>query len=198
MDSQIKPIALFDMDGTVCDHDKALLRDLELIRSPSETPITDVRTAERHPYIHERMRLIKSQPGWWENLEKIPLGMDLYNGLIALNFRVSILTKGPRKTTQAWTEKVNWCHKHLGAEDISVTMDKGLIYGKILVDDFEDYAMLWLKWRPRGLVIMPENEQNKNVKHPNIFVCNESNIEEALAKCKSVADKFFSENNQLN
>ena len=52
---------------------------------------------------------------------------------------------------------------------ITMTEDKGLVYGKILVDDFPEYIERWLQWRPRGLVIMPAHEHNEQFKHPNII-----------------------------
>ena len=49
-------------------------------------------------------------------------------------------------------EKVQWCDRHLAdfPHQITITMDKGLVYGKLLVDDWPDYVLRWLRWRKRG------------------------------------------------
>ena len=192
---KLKPIALFDMDGSLCDYDGALIRDLKKLQSPNEEDIVDLRLMEKQPHLKERMDLIKKQVGWWENLEPLDLGLRIYRILGDLGFRIHILTQGPTKTTSAWTEKIKWCNKYLNTTDITITRDKGLVYGKILVDDFPDYAFAWLKYRPRGFVIMPKNSQNKDIEHPNIFICDKYNIDQIRYRCSNIADKFFSEKN---
>ncbi|MCH2368173.1 MAG: hypothetical protein MK554_13305, partial [Planctomycetes bacterium] len=42
MTEQIKPIALFDMDGTIADYVSAMKRDMESLRSPEEPEIDEV------------------------------------------------------------------------------------------------------------------------------------------------------------
>jgi hypothetical protein len=53
--------------------------------------------------------------------------------------------------------------------DITITRDKGLVYGLVLVDDWPKYILRWLKWRPRGLVIMPASTSNEKFKHPQVI-----------------------------
>ncbi len=193
---QPRPIALFDMDGSLCDYDKALRRDLNKIKSPDEVIIDDIRQLEHSPHMNERMKLIKSQTGWWENLEPLEVGMNIYKILERIGFDIHILTQGPKNTVSAWTEKVRWCHNYLNNTDVTITRNKSLVYGKILVDDYPEYALNWLKWRTRGLVIMPQNNQNKDVKHPNIILCDGDNIEYVEIKCIEVFEKFKKENQQ--
>jgi hypothetical protein len=80
-----------------------------------------------------------------------------------------ILTKGPYNATSAWTEKVQWCREHIYYVPITITEDKSLVYGKVLVDDWPPYVTQWLEWRPRGLVIMPDQPWNQDFIHPNVF-----------------------------
>lgn len=69
-------------------------------------------------------------------------------------------------------EKVEWCHKNLPMEkgiSVSLVENKGLVYGRVLVDDYPPYVESWLKWRPRGLVIMPAHDHNVSFSHPNVI-----------------------------
>jgi hypothetical protein len=96
-----------------------------------------------------------------------------------------VLTQGPRRNANAWTGKKLWIDKNLGQDvDITITRDKGLVYGKVLVDDFPEYIERWLEWRPRGLVIMPVNESNINFKHPQVIRYDGFNFIEVAAAMK--------------
>jgi len=161
-------IALIDMDGTVADFDGQMQQDLDAMRAPSEGPYVAA-PGDHPPHIEARMRVIKRQPGWWRNLPVYPLGMTIVSLLRRHGFRLNILTKGPFKTTAAWSEKVGWCREHMADASVTITEDKGLVYGKVLVDDWPDYIMRWLEWRPRGLVIMPAHPWNDDFEHPNVI-----------------------------
>jgi len=51
-----------------------------------------------------------------------------------------ILTQGPKKNPASWSGKKKWIDKNLGQDvDITITRDKGLVYGKVLVDDYPGY-----------------------------------------------------------
>ncbi len=159
---KIKP-CLFDMDGTIADHTGALMRDLAKIQSPNEPPVT--RHDDDEPeWARERKRLIRSQRDWWLNLPEIQLGMDVYDAARRIGFQINILTKGPWTCAHAWTEKVQWVRKHLH-DDVKITIseDKSIVYGRVLVDDYIPYVMGWLYHRPRGQVIMVANEENEDI-----------------------------------
>ncbi|MCK5018074.1 MAG: hypothetical protein KAS32_13540, partial [Candidatus Peribacteraceae bacterium] len=91
-------------------------------------------------------------------------------------FEIMILTKGPKSSPNAWKEKVEWCRLHVPDAKITITEDKSLVYGKVLVDDFPDYIIPWLKYRPRGLVIMPEHKYNIEFCNPRVVHTNGDNI----------------------
>jgi hypothetical protein len=174
-------IALFDMDNSVADYEGALLRDLELLRGPTEPVVTaeTIWSPATPDAIRNRMDLIKRQPGWWFDLKPIAQGMDILNLCRRLGYDVHILTKGPKRHPNAWEEKVRWCQKYLGADvDIHVTSDKGLVYGKLLYDDYPDYMLRWLAHRPRGLGIMPVTASNRDFTHPNVIRWDGHNLEE--------------------
>jgi len=159
MKKEIEDIALFDMDGTMCDYDGEMKRCLEKLAGPDEETI--LRWDEEPEYIEERKNLIRNQPGWWQNLPAFELGFDILGMAISLGFKPHVLTKGPHSSISAWTEKVIWCRQNLPDNvPVTITEDKGLVYGKVLVDDYLDYALRWLEWRPRGLVIMPAHPYN--------------------------------------
>ncbi len=166
-------VALFDMDGSLAGYNEALVRDLEALRSPGEAEVTDENlwTLDKHDYIRNRMRLIKSQAGWWLNLPPIQAGLDVLNVCREAGFTIAILTKGPQKHSNAWAEKLLWCQQHVGHDvDVTVTFKKARVYGKILYDDFPDYMEAWLKRRPRGLGIMPVTPGNRNFSHPQVVM----------------------------
>ena len=184
----IENIALFDMDGTLCDYDKALLEKLEVLRSPHE-PVFKLPLRDNAPNcIKERADLIRASEKWWEELPKFKLGRDILEAARELEYRIVILTPGPRRNPASWSGKKKWIDKNLGPDvDITMTRDKGLVYGKVLVDDFPEYIERWLKWRKRGLVIMPANEGNKDYHHPQVIRYNGSNLSEvksAMEKAK--------------
>lgn len=155
-------ICLFDLDGTLCDHSGALMRDLSKIQSPDEPDIK--RHDDNEPeWAKERKRLIRSQRNWWLNLEKIPAGFKIYDFARKIGFQIFVLTKGPWTCDYAWTEKVQWCRKYLHNDTkIVISEDKSIVYGRVLVDDYVPYVVGWLNNRPRGLSIMVANEENKN------------------------------------
>ena len=168
-------VALIDMDGTVADFDGAMRRDLARLQSPQEVSDPSGPDDDREPpWLKARKKLIKSQPGWWRNLPEYGPGMEITALLRNQGFDLMVLTKAPWGTTQAWTEKVEWCREHLPDVQVTITEDKGLVYGKILVDDWPAYGIRWLTWRPRGLLIVPAQSWNTLDKypthlHPNIF-----------------------------
>ncbi|MEK6760359.1 MAG: hypothetical protein AABX93_00365 [Nanoarchaeota archaeon] len=172
-------IALFDMDGTLCDFDKALFRDLEKMRSPFEEeyhpPIKD----DAPSYIKERAEMIRSCKSWWANLPKFQFGWDVLDIAKKLDYEIMVLTQGPRRNPSSWSGKKLWIDKNLGKDvGITITRNKGLVYGKILVDDYPPYIDGWLKWRPRGLVIMPANKQNQNYSRTNVIRYDGKNLSE--------------------
>ncbi|NCN98585.1 hypothetical protein GW923_00135 [Candidatus Pacearchaeota archaeon] len=47
-----------------------------------------------------------------------------------------------------------------------------------------DYVERWLEWKPRGLVIIPACDYNKDFKHPQVLKYDRSNLEEAREAIK--------------
>lgn len=193
---QEKPeqIALFDLDGTLCDYDAALKESMEKLRSPFEPPLQRCPRDNSPPYLRARADLIRSQAEWWEKLPKFKLGFDVWDLMGELNFRRVVLTQGPKRNPNAWSGKKLWMDRNIHQEaDITITRDKGLVYGKILVDDYPDYILRWLEWRPRGYVIMPAHEHNKDFEHPQVLRYDGSNFDEVrdvatFAAARTVTD----------
>lgn len=181
-----KPIALVDMDGTVADFQGAMRRDLDKLRSPYEPVNYGMDENDRPEYLKERWDIVKRQPDWWFNLEPLPSGFLVVNHLRSLGFKIHVLTRAPKKLPAAWEQKVRWCMKHLPGDAVTITPDKHLVYGKVLVDDWPEYIEPWLKVRPRGLVIMPAQEWNAELKHPQIvrhvYGENDQEVMDALTK----------------
>jgi len=51
----IEGIALFDMDGTLCDYNTGLLKELEKIKSSYESPIVLLVKEDPNEYIKKRV-----------------------------------------------------------------------------------------------------------------------------------------------
>lgn len=163
MNKPAEPVALVDMDGTLCDYDGRMRAELAAIRAPEER---EPRDWDHSPHMSSRRRLIKTTPGFWEHLEPLSLGFDVLDVLRDLDYEIHILTKGPANASGAWTEKVRWCQQHVPDIPVTITSDKGLAYGKVLVDDWPPYFLRWLEWRPRGLVIIPAQRWNADYADP--------------------------------
>ncbi len=168
-------VALIDMDGTVANFDGQMKQDLAALAAPGEEALVFGPDDSQEPaWLSARKRLIRSVPGWWANLPEHRPGMQVVEMLSDRGFKLMVLTKGPFKATQAWDEKVRWCREHLPGVPVTITEDKGLVYGKVLVDDWPAYGIRWLEWRPRGLLIVPawpwnELSQYPAALHANIF-----------------------------
>jgi 5'(3')-deoxyribonucleotidase len=174
-------IALFDMDRSLVDYDEGIINSLNMIVSHDEKKITkeNIGQMERTRFTHERIKLIRSQTGWWFNLNPLQEGMKVLDMAREIGFQIHILTKGPKKLPTAWKEKVEWCQKHIGENvDIHITSNKGMVYGKVLYDDYPEYMNQWIKNRPRGLGIMPSHSHNVDFQHPNVLKSNAENIEQ--------------------
>jgi hypothetical protein len=144
-------IGLFDLDGSLANHDKAVFEGLAALKGPDEPAVEDVRDAYQIPHLKARIDLITKQPSWWLNLEPIPMGFQVLRLAKEIGFQIHVLTQGPKTKPLAWKEKVEWCQKHLGPDiDIHITRNKGMVYGKFLYDDYPEYMLKWLEHRPEG------------------------------------------------
>lgn len=178
-------IALFDLDGTLADFDFAM--EIKLMSLANNIEIPYFQEQDNEPtYMKMRRRLIKKTPGFWRELPKFSLGFQVLEEVNKLNFDIMILSKGPRNNPTAWAEKIEWCHANLPMDEmdikITLTEDKGLVYGKVLVDDWIPYVERWLEWRPRGLVIMPAHDRNKDFRHPNVVRYDGTNLNEVIER----------------
>jgi hypothetical protein len=116
---------------------------------------------------------VKSRTGWWESLPVIESGMGLVQLCRDIGFSINILTQGPAINTNAWTEKYLWCEKNVRpiAPDYNMNITrggKGLVYGRVLVDDWPPFMKAWLEHRPRGLGLMPRTPENLGFSHPQV------------------------------
>lgn len=177
------------MDGTLVDYDGGLRKVLGTIQGPGEPDIaSDVHRDDQPDYMKQRIDLITGSMEWWENLPRHPLGFHVLNLAQEIGYRTMILTQGPRRKSNAWTGKKRWIDRELGVEtDVTITRDKGLVYGKVLVDDYPPYVERWLSWRRRGLVIMPASKLNAKFSHPNVIRYDGKN----LAAVKAALQKAF-------
>lgn len=181
-------IALFDLDGTLADYDSRIRRDLRRLQERGEINYAP-HDHSAPKYFGSRLDLIKSQSGWWLKLPKLKLGFDILHVAIDLGFHVQILSKGPHNTPSAWMEKVLWCHKHIGKSvKVTVTEDKSLVYGKVLIDDTPEYLIGWLERHPEGWGILPVSKVNTEFRHPRVLRYDGTNLDAVRKKMQSLLD----------
>jgi 5'(3')-deoxyribonucleotidase len=181
-------VAQIDLDGTLANYNKAILEGLERLRGPDED-IFLPNFGEEPEHIKNRLRAIRDKPGWWRELEPIPLGFKVLDILRKYGFNLNILTKGPWSNSASWTEKVDWCRKYVPDAAITITENKSNVYGKILMDDYIPYVEGWLEFRPRGLVIMPALPWNEGFEHPNVIRLTENNLHDVEIRVVEVVEK---------
>lgn len=177
-------IALFDLDGTLADYHTQIEMDLRKMMCPHEIWMPNIHdNYNLPPYLEARKQAITRQEGWWLKLQCFKLGWDIFDIAKSIGFCIEILTKGSIKKSMAWKEKVEWCEKYISEPyGITITRNKGMVYGKVLVDDYPSYIEEWLKWRPRGLVIMPAHKYNETFTHPNVIRYDGKNLDR-VQKC---------------
>lgn len=164
------PVALLDLDNTIVDYSKAMSHSLNELASPAEKKLKAISPSSAiPPYLKARRNLILRQPGWWQNLPRFELGFLILRELKAFGFTVHVVTKGPWKHLNAWTEKAQWCRTHIPEIPVTITQEKSLIYGRVLVDDWAPYYEPWLKVRTRGLVVVPAQPWNLKAAGPGIL-----------------------------
>ena len=165
---ETEKICLCDMDGMVADYSGQLMRDLKKLAGPDE-PEYKMDWSDKLPeHIWNRVELIKNSKDWWLNLPKLNDGFTLVYLALAIGYDLHVLTKGPKRTKTAWSQKVQWCANHLPEDtNVTITQDKSLMYGRVLMDDYPDYVKPWLDNRPRALAVLPLRDWNKDFRHPN-------------------------------
>jgi 5'-nucleotidase len=191
MKSTNPKICLIDLDNTLCAYQMQMMADLHKLAAPDELPFAFENDPPEH--IENRMSVIKRLPNWWRELPTLEDGMFILKTAVEIGFTPHILTKGPFKTTAAWEGKVLWVREKVDPvinhqTDITITQDKGLVYGRVLVDDWPPYCERWLKYRPRGLVVMPKRNYNLSYEHPQVFQF-EDNADELQSKLQLAFDR---------
>lgn len=166
-----EPIGLFDLDGTLADFDSSMSEHLAVLRSPGESAAHDETAYEDLPHMKSRRRMVKQLPGFWSSLGRVKAGFEILALMQELKFTNHVLSKSPRKMPNAATEKVKWCLNNVPDLPIILAEDKGLVYGKVLVDDWPEYVERWIQWRPRGLVISVAQRWNEGIEKlsPNVI-----------------------------
>ena len=56
------------------------------------------------------------------------------------------------------------------------------------MDDWPEYIKPWLEWRPRGLVIMPDQPWNQDFEHPQVVRHTDDNLAEVEARLLTVVE----------
>lgn len=183
IDTSTEKICLVDLDGTLANYEGAIRRDLSLSLSSLELQNEELLNKIRDGDLQElertdagikaRMEAIKAKPGWWEELAVLQDGFIVMAMANEMGFQIHILTQGPRRAGSAWSQKFAWYQKHVQScipeASITITRNKGMVYGRVLVDDWPEYILAWLKHRPRGVVIMPDRTYNRHFEHPQVI-----------------------------
>ena len=192
-------VCLFDMDGTLAGYAQQLALEFNLIKHPSEKHYTFEdfgQHGKAEAFFENRRHYISEHGSFWEKLPPLEDGFEIFEMCKQIGFRPMVLTQGPSSKPEAWSHKIKWCQKYLPNVDVTITRDKGLVYGRVLVDDWPDYAIRWLQHRPRGLVIMPARPWNQNISHPNILRVDALNFNEAQNLRNALKEAFNRESGE--
>ena len=183
-----QPIALFDMDGTLADFFGVLEDDLRaMMNVPHEEFIMPDFTSNMSKWLDNRVKSIVNSSGWWRRLRKFKLGWDILECANFLGFSLNIVSRGPDDSPNAWQEKWEWCKNNIPYKHtVTITEDKSLIFGDVLVDDYYLYAEEWLKRHQDGTVIMPVNCYHRTLKDDRVTVYDGSNLDEVKNKLKGL------------
>ena len=189
----MKKIALFDMDDTLCAYREKLLRDLMDNLGEDSLNGLDLFQEERIPLaIRQKIKQIRQQKGWWATLPFVPSGMELWSYLGSLEFERHLLTKAPyrKEDSNGWSEKFEWHKLFLPeADNFTETLDKQYSFGNVLVDDWPAYILPWLKRWESSVAILPVHPYNLNFKHPRAIHYDGKNfgeLEKFLAEHKLI------------
>ena len=187
-----RPLALFDLDMTLADYEGRLRADLDRLASPGDPPIGPIHGG-LPPHIEARKHAITSTPGWWLGLDRYQPGWDILGVAVELGFRIAALSKIPYLPLAA-AEKLQWADRHLTGvpkfKGLTVCHgSKGAFYARVLVDDWPEYVSDWLRWRPRGLAILPVHPHNQGFSHPNAIRFDGSNLDEVRTRLEAARDR---------
>lgn len=182
-------IGLFDMDDTLVDYTGGIIKSLNNIKSDAELEYKS--PIPRNALNKARVDIVRNVPGWWENLKRLKLGFDVYELAKELGYQLHVATQGPLSSSNAWTEKFNWVKREIPEAMITITRKKSLIYGRFLVDDYPEFLEEWLKYRPRGIGIMPAHPHNENFSHPRVIRYDGTNLDEVREKLLLVKNRKY-------
>lgn len=183
------PVALIDLDGSLADYDAAMRRDYAALCGPGEY-LEDLYD-EKLPWVKARRDLISRQPGWWRGLARIERGFEVVDMFRDLGFRLMVCTRASKQKPDCWGEKVEWCREHLPDASVTITQDKGLVYGRVLLDDWPPYGKRWLAHRPRGLLVMVAQPWNEHafLDDPRVIRYDGSGKDALLERLKGARDR---------
>lgn len=116
MDRENKKTILIDMDGVLCNYEKAI------------TYFHKINPQQRFP---------QAQLKFFENLEPMPNAIEAYNAL-KNKYQLKICSRPSIKNPLCYTEKRLWVEKYLGIEEcknLILIEDKTQCIGDWLIDD---------------------------------------------------------------
>ena len=181
------------MDCSLFDYQHAMTTALNAMAENESELITNEENLwhlDGNPVMKARQEEIKARKNWWRDLPPIQLGFDIYNHCKQLGYKIEILTKGPRKFPNAWSEKLECCQIHFGPKiNVNVVSSKKYFFGNILYDDFPSYQSDWLKQNDSSWGIMPIYPSNRKYFH-NRLVRLDDNVDEVKEKLSKFIEEF--------
>jgi hypothetical protein len=162
-----KPIAYFDMDDTLVQYTPAIERDYNLYKGPNDPGFSPEN--KKIPYLRKRIDLIRSVPGWWLSLEPHQPGFEILEVCKELGFEIRVASRGPNRCDNAWMEKFMWCKKYLPGVGVTITLDKSVLLGDLLVEDYPEYLDAWLENNPKSHGIIMPYTRNSDYEHDRVF-----------------------------
>ena len=152
-------LALVDLDNTLAGYGKAWSAALEKRGIAPGSEVSD-----------ELETKIRSEPGFWLDLEPVAVGFEVCRVLESRGYELHILSKGPKNAPNGWSEKFEWVRRHLGPDiGITISSRKDHVRGACLVEDWPKYLGPWMESNPDKFGILIDYDWNRDYQHDRVI-----------------------------
>lgn len=169
-----KKIILVDMDGVLCDYEKALLEQAK--EKLGLTPIsknivfnTELNFETKH---QTSIDDLTHEEGFFENLKPFPGAIEAIKEMDKdPDVELFICSAPKKKSIFCHSEKFKWLMKYCGqkiAQKLVLTRDKTLVYGDFLIDD--RFEVTGSVEKPSWVHVLFDQPHNSHIKNkPRIY-----------------------------
>lgn len=156
----------------LCDIDNVLANTDFVIKEKvcditGEEPYTSWHSDQNTELMNEVIAIVKYQPNFWRNIPGLTSGFTLLKFLSKhRNLSIEFVSGIPTKTgIDILNQKNDWVRRNCSqfSNILHLSNDRSRIYADVLIDDGVDFIKAWKKNHPKGLVIMPRYDHNREL-----------------------------------